>query len=158
MEQFDREKAKRVWQRVQGTSTPEPVPGHDLQELIVRESQDAAVYLHLSRRIPGRDGAALRQLYEQEQSHAAILRGICALTTGYRPGVSAPQPENGPVEVLLRRCYGREMQALSEYERRCEDPQYGAVFRKMAEQEQAHCRILLEILGRLEKKNPRTKK
>ena len=149
MEQFDREKAKRVWQRVQGTLTPDSVPGHDLQELIVRESQDAAVYLHLSRRIPGRDGAALRQLYEQEQSHAAILRGICALTTGYRPGVSAPQPENGPVEVLLRRCYGREMRCLAQYESRSADPEYGQIFARMAQQEREHCRQILELLGSL---------
>lgn len=152
MEQFDNEKAKRVWQRVQATAAPPPAPGIDLQDLVAKEKEDAAMYLHLSRHMPGRDGAVLRQMYEQEQSHASILKGICALSTGVRPGVSAPPMQTAPAEVLLRRCYGREMQSLAEYERRSGDPQYGAVFRKMAEQEQQHCRILLEILGRLEQK------
>ena len=155
MEQFDREKARRVWQRVQGTAAPPPPePGEDLRELVARETESAAVYLQLSRQFQGKDSAALRQMSEQEQSHAAILKGICALNTGTRPGISVPHPENGPAEVVLRRCYGREMQSLAEYERRSGDPQYGAVFRKIAEQEQAHCRTVLELLGRLEQKKP----
>lgn len=160
MEEFDQEKAKRVWQRVQGSAVPPQEPGYDLRELAAREAESAATYLQLSRRVSGRDSAALRQLYEQEQSHNAILKGICALTTGVRPGVSAPPPQTGPMEVLLRRCYGRQMQALAEYERRSDDPQYGGVFRKMAEQEQAHCRAVLELLGRLDpgKTGPRHKK
>lgn len=155
MEQFDNEKAKRVWQRVQSTSAPPPEPGLELQELIAREAEDAAIYLRLSRQIQGRDGALLRQMYEQELSHASILKGICALNTGRRPTAPTAPVQTAPAEVLLRRCYGREKQSLAEYERRSNDPQHGSVFRKMAEQEQNHCRILLEILGRLEQKKPR---
>lgn len=155
MEKFDNEKARRVWQRVQGTEGVPQDPGCNLQELVAREVEDGAMYLQLSRRFQGKDSILLRQMAEQEQSHAAILKGICALTTGNRPGTSSVPPQTGSVEVLLRRCYGREMQSLAEYERRAEDPQYGGVFRKMAEQEQSHCRILLELLGRLEHKSKR---
>ena len=150
MENFDNEKAKRVWQRVQATSpAPPPQPGYDLQDLVNRELEDAAVYLQLSRRTQGKDSLLLRQISDQERSHAAILKGICALCTGSRPGHIAHRPETGPVEILLRRCYGREMQSLAEYERRSNDPQYGAVFRKMAEQEQAHAagRLLAQKEG-----------
>lgn len=157
MEYFDNEKAKRVWQRVQSTAAPPQEPGYDLRDLVAREAEDAAIYLHLSRHMQGKDSAVFRQMYEQEQSHASILKGICALTTGTRPGTSSQPLQTAPAEVLLRRCYGREMQSLAEYEKRSGDPQYGAVFRKMAEQEQNHCRILLELLGRLEQKKPHRK-
>ena len=157
MDHCDNEKARRVWQRVQSTGTPPPDPGYDLRDLVAREAEDAAIYLHLSRHMQGKDSAVFRQMYEQEQSHASILKGICALTTGTRPGSLVPPMQTAPAEVLLRRCYGREMQSLAEYEKRSGDPQYGAVFRKMAEQEQNHCRILLELLGRLEQKKPHRK-
>lgn len=155
MEGFDNEKAKRVWQRVQGTASVPQDVGYDIRELVARETEAAATYLQLSRRLQGKDSTTVRHMGEEERSHAAILKGICAMNTGTRPEVSATVPQTGPVEVLLRRCYGGELQSVAEYERRSGDPQYGMIFRKMAEEEKSHCRHLLELLGRLEQKPKR---
>ncbi len=146
MEHIDSEKARRVWQRVQGVADPSE-QGMDLQELIARKLQDSAVYLQLSRRVRGRDGAALQRLHRQAQSQAAILKGMCAMNLGVHPRTGASPAVNQTVPVLLRRCYGREMQTLAEYRRREQDAQYGEIFRELAEQTRAHCRILLELLG-----------
>ena len=81
----------------------------------------------------------------------ACLKGIYTLTAGSAPKVATlPIPQES-VETTLRRCYGREMQCLAQYEQRATHPEYGKVFAKLAQQEQEHCRIILEILGSLKK-------
>lgn len=146
MEGFDQRRAAQIWQRVQGEST-QSRPEEGLLELIVRETEDAAIYLSMSRNVQGRAGALLRKLYEQEQTHAACLKGIYTLTTGKRANVAAPKLTPDSPENILRRCYGREMRCLARYEQRSTDPEYGQVFLRLAEQEREHCRIILELLG-----------
>ena len=160
MDTIDREKAARVWQRVRGENnampTPSPVPQADfaqmLTALIAEELVDATTYLHLSRHFQGQHSAALRRMYEQEQAHSACLKGIYTLITGNRPNVRAVQPELSDPETVLRRCYGREMRSLAEYEARSSDPHYGQVFARLAQQEQEHCSKILELLGSFKKK------
>lgn len=146
MDTYDPTKATRVWQRVQGArSQPD---GANLPNLIAEEWQDAATYLHLSKRMPLREGQLLRRLFEEEQAHAACLKGIYTLTTGQRAAPRATPPQQESVEQILRRCYGREMRCLAEYESRSSDPEYGPVFSRLAAQEREHCRIVLELIGR----------
>lgn len=149
MEMIDPQKAARVWQRVQCGNEPDP---ESLVPLAATEAGDAAAYLQLSRRFQGKEAAALRQLYEQELSHAACLRGMYQMLTGNRlplPAVQNPVGEN--TQAALRRCYGREMQSLAAYEARMNDPQYGQVFARLAQQERNHCHILLTLIGSLKK-------
>ena len=160
MDMIDREIAERVWQRVKGANTPTPstpnAPQPDIAQalaaLIAEEWVDAATYLHLSRQFQGRSSVTLRNMYEQEQSHTACLKGIYTLITGSPPNVRAVKPEMGEPVALLRRCYGREMRALAEYEARSHDPHYGQVFARLAQQEQEHCSKILELLGSLKSK------
>ena len=141
------ERFARVWQRVQSAPSSSPVQG--IPEWIVREREDAMLYLHLSRHFRGRDSALLHQMYEQEQTHWACLKGIYKLSNHTLPEVRVgPIPQESP-ELLLRRCYGREMRCLAAYEARSGHPEYGSVFAKMALQEQEHCRSILEILGKM---------
>ena len=148
MEGYDKEKAARVWQRVQGSVAEDPTRG--LQGMIAEEWADAAVYLSLSRRVQGNHAAILRKMGQEEQAHMACLKGIYTLQGTGRPEVPAPQPmEKAPVSVMLRRCYGREMRCLAQYESRTADPEYGQVFARMAQQEREHCRLILELLGSL---------
>ena len=146
MEIFDQKRAAQIWQRVQGTE-PQTRPEEGLLELIARETEDAAIYLSLSRSVQGRASALLRKLYEQEQTHAACLKGIYTLTTGKRANVALPKLLPDTPENILRRCYGREMRCLARYEQRTSDPEYGQVFQRLAEQERDHCRMILELLG-----------
>ena len=149
METMDQAAAARVWQRVRGETESRE---KGLLALIAQEWTDAATYLQLSRRLSGKDSAILRKMYEQEQSHTACLKGIYTLITGEHPTVRAMPVEQGDTESVLRRCYGREMQCLAQYEARTGDPEYGQVFSRLADQERDHCRLLLELLGRVKHK------
>ena len=148
MEQYDTAKAARVWQRVQNSQTP-PAENTGLSALIYDELQDAAVYRQLANRMGQREGSILRRLYDEEQAHAACLKGIHILITGSKVTPQIPQIPQESVEMTLRRCYGREMRCLAQYEARSDDPEYGPVFSRLAAQEREHCLAVLEILGRL---------
>lgn len=154
MQSYDPQKAARVWQRVQGQrETPKQDDRNDnLQELIMNEWLAAATYLKLARQMGQKDAAVLQRLGREEQTHAACLRGIHTMTTGEKAVTRAPQPETGPAEVTLRRCYAGEIRSLRAYEARADDPEYGHVFADLARQEREHCRAVLELIGRLEKK------
>ena len=151
METYDKAKAARVWQRVQTEAAANPAQG--LGGLIAEEWADAAVYLALSKRVQGNQSAVLRKMSQEEQAHMACLKGIYKLQNAGQPDVPAPSPtDKAPVSTLLRRCYGREMRCLAQYESRSADPEYGQVFARMAQQEREHCRQILEILGKLQEK------
>lgn len=150
MKNYDPKTAARVWDRVQNAA----VPAGDSQlilNLIAEEILDAATYLQLSKRLSTPQAAAIKQLAQQEQSHVSCLKGVYTMITGEKPKVLPVKVSDDPPDIVLRRCYGREMRALAQYEARQNDPQYGHVFRMLARQEQEHCRRLLEILGTLSK-------
>lgn len=154
MATYDPAKEKVVWQRVRGTQTESRVPPDrgNLQALIMGEWTDAAVYLQLSRKFQGQAAATLQRLFREERTHASCLKGIYTLITGEHPIVPTPPTPSEPVEITLRKCYAREIRCLSEYEARCDDPEYGPVFRRLAAQEQEHCRAILELIGSIQKK------
>ena len=150
METYDKAKAARVWQRVQGETVANPMQG--LQGLIAEEWADAAMYLALSRRVQGNHSMILTKMSQQEQSHMACLKGIFTLQGTGRPEIPAPQPiEKASITMLLRRCYGREMRCLAQYEARSSDPEYGPVFTRLAAKEREHCMAVLELIGRMRK-------
>ena len=151
MEKYDPEAAARVWQRVQGKD-PQNEDLNSLPAMIAGEWQDAATYLRLSRQFTGKEAGFLRKMFEEEQSHAACLKGIYTLLTGQRLAIHTPSVPQEPVSAALRRCYGREMQCLAQYERWAAHREYGPVFARMAQQEKAHCAAILEILGNLKEK------
>lgn len=150
METIDPAKAAKVWQRVRSQEDAQPRE-QGLPALMAQEWTDAATYLQLSRRFQGKESAILRKMYEQEQAHTACLKGIYTLLTGTHPSVRAVPLPHEETETLLRCCYGREMQCLASYEQRSNDPEFGQVFSRLAEQEREHCRMLLELLGSLKK-------
>ena len=154
MENYDPEVAARVWQRVQGKILQdEDLNG--LPAMIAGEWQDAATYLRLSRQFSGKEANILRKMFEEEQSHAACLKGIYTLLTGQQLETQTPTIRQEPLAATLRRCYGREMQCLAQYERWTEHREYGPVFSRLAQQERAHCTALLELLGNLKESNHR---
>ena len=150
MKQYDPKTAAKVWDRVQNAA----VPAGDAQSilnLIAEEMLDAASYARLAKRLPPPLAAIARQISQQEQSHISCLKGIYTLITGRKAIVPPPTVSDDPPDILLRRCYGREMRCLSQYEARQTDPQYGHIFRTLARQEQEHCHRILESLGTLAK-------
>lgn len=145
MEAYDPQLAARVWKRVTG-ETVETHP--DLQTLIEEALADAAAYLHLSRYFQNPYGQILRQMHRQEQSHAACLKGIYRMRTGKRCIPNLPKPPREKPALTLQRCYDRELRRATQYSAKAADARFGQSFSRMAQQEQEHCRILLELLGK----------
>ncbi len=157
MDRFDSEQVRKIWQRVQGNQTDihtsfRENSQFDLSGAITRELSCAAMYTLLAKKAPQTIRNQIRRLAAEEHRHAAALRGICAVTEGGCPRIRPNPAENVPVPVLLRRCYGQKIQAISDYEKRVSDPRHGSIFQKLLEQEQNQCRILLQLIGRMEKK------
>ena len=148
MDTIDNKKAAQVWQRVTGNNLPIRNSG-ELLELITEEWADAATYLQLSRQFQGKESGILRRMSEQEQAHTACLKGIYTLLNGSPPKVRTLGPLQEPPMQVLRRCYGREMRCLAQYEARSTDPEYGPVFDRMADRTREHCCTLLDLLGTL---------
>ena len=117
MEKFDSQKVARVWSRVQGQQLP-GLDAQQLPELIAQEMRAANRYLQLSRRFQGRDSVLLRQMAQQEQDHAACLKGLYTLLTGSQPKIPAVREVQMDTQQLLRSCYGEQMHRLARYEAR----------------------------------------
>ena len=148
MEKYDSEMAARVWQRVR--SEPEAVLlPPSAQALAAAEAEQASALLQLSRQLQGRQKALVRRLYEEKKAHADTLRGIHFLMTGKRPMLRTAPAESPTPEIALRKCYGASLRAVKDYENRSTEPEYGPVFASLAQQEKAHCTLLLELLGGL---------
>lgn len=150
MKNYDPKTAARVWDRVQNAAVP-IADAQLILNLIADEALDAATYLQLSKRLPVPQATVIRQMSQQEQAHISCLKGIYTMITGEKAKILPPKVADDPPDIVLRRCYGREMRVLAQYEARQNDPQYGHVFRTLARQEQEHCHRLLEILGILSK-------
>ena len=150
MKNYDPKAAAKVWDRVQNAAVP-PGDSQLILNLIADEILDARTYALLTKRLSPPQAAIIRQISQQEQAHAACLKGIYTMITGRNAIVPPPKVADDPADIVLRRCYGREMRALAQYESRQGDPQYGHLFRSLAQQEQEHCHRIWEILGAVSK-------
>ena len=148
MDKKDMELEQRVWKRIRGEEQPKQV---SVQTLMAAEQDEAAMYLMLSRQMQGREKALLRKIFEEDRCHAAMLRGMNEMMTGKRIAARTVPPIPQTPETALRKSYARKLQAISEYESRCNDPEYGAAFGKMLREEKEHCALILEILGSMQR-------
>lgn len=151
MNGYNKEMAKRVWQRVQSAQPQPPVVPQDhtdeLLQLIAEEWQTGACYRQLASHLSGQQAAVAKNLHSQKQSQVACLKGLYILLAGKAPNVPAQAPVSEPVNVLLRRCYGCQMRCLARYEAKIGDPEYGPVYSQLAEQNKNHCHSILTLLG-----------
>ena len=152
-EGINKEMAQRVWDRVQvssGEHKVQPLQQTDgLQSLIVEEWQQAQAYEQLSRKLTGGARTTIWELQREKKAQIACLKGICTMCTGQAPLIKAVQPPSAPAPQLLRQCYGRQLRCLARYEGAVGDPEYGHVYKGMAEQDRRHCREILKLLGEL---------
>ena len=148
MEAYDREKARRVWDRVNGSCTQEP-DLDALTALLCQEQTDAAVLTRLAKKVGGRGGDLLR-LARQCRQHAGYLQGICAMIGRDRPHPAIPVPAVATANIALRKCYVNFIYRIREYEKLSPDPDYGPVFRKMADTAHHQCAVLLDLIGKVD--------
>ena len=149
MQGYDPKKAARVWNRVRSTQ-----PEHqsiDIDPMITAAGVNAAIYLRLSRQELSSESAILKKLAEEKLAQASCLKGIRRLTAGRIAGIPLPQPAKEAPFQALRRCYHSEIHALRELELRTADRDFGPVYGELAQHQRHLCRILLELIGRLER-------
>ena len=150
MEAYDTEKAARVWQRVLN-NTPADTHRQSLQELLAKKQINAVAYSNLAHRLQGKASVTLRRLADEAHSHFACLQGICMIAEGHKLTVKTAPPAVLSAEALLRQCYGIERQCLTALEAHSSHPEYGPVYAHLAMQSAVHCRMILELLGNLQK-------
>lgn len=134
-----------VWQRVfAGQSSPPP---RELEQLVWECADLAARYGLLMERSSGKQRELLRQLREGEQANLAALLGILRLA---RRAMAPPTPLAGkrePPARVLEGCWHRTRRCLVEYAARAAEPEFGPVFRSLADREAEHCALLVRLLG-----------
>ena len=145
MDHYDQEIAARVWQRVRSGSVQETAP--ELLSAIGDELAEAALYQRLSRHFSRQQNALLRQIAQDDRSHATCLAGIYTMLTGTHPKPTLPPIPRTSPDIHLRQGYGRKLLAATRYEAKANDQEYGSVFSRLALQERTHCRLILELLG-----------
>ena len=148
MEKYDRQMADRVWQRVRSTGEQEPL---ELQGMIQEEMAAVVAYRQLARQLGGRDGEVLQRLAREAQNRVDCLRGIHKLATGENVAMKLPRPVQERPNLLLRKCYAGILKRIAAYEALSGHREYGPAFGSMSGQERENSRILLVLLGRMEK-------
>ena len=146
MEKIDPKAARQVWNRVQAA----PAPSQDAQilvQMLQSAAEDAGVYQLLARSASEKLRPELRKLYLQTMSHIACLKGVHILLTGTQPTLPETHPQKEPAQIALRRCYGRQTQRLSLYEKHLQDVQFAPVFENLVRQQREHCCKVLELMG-----------
>ena len=142
MERYDADQAARVWQRVQGNGEMNlsGLPGMAAAE------RSAAEHFRLLQRQNPQWG--LEDLVAECAANGAVLRGILRLM-GQKAEIAPPAPlPKELTESTLRRCYAEALQLRSNYEKYVDHPEYGFVFRELAQRKGKHCFRIAELLGK----------
>lgn len=140
MEQLDRERAQRIWQRVQGTREKEDMP---LAGWVYRSQQ----LRHGLTALQSQLGAQkMQNLLKRQKEHEHILRGLCLLHGENVPAVP-DRGEGSLSEALLRRCIGLSLALAREYRRWEDDGEYGDVLACLRRLLQAQCAELIGLYG-----------
>lgn len=145
MEQFDKTGEQQVWQRV--FARQEEVMENDLRGLLMGAMEQAAAYRYLAGVLTGKKAERAKRLYESQQAAVACLKGLVMLSG--RPGAmpKGAGPSKEPAGKLLEKCYHRSRRAMAEYLSRSAEPEFGQVFRALADREGVRCVLIAEVLG-----------
>lgn len=153
MEHIDREKAQRVWQRVQSRQPmPSAVHTPDLsmtpEGLVLEELTDAQLFAQLARQAKDPAAAQFRLLAQQAQARMGILRGICALSGLTAPAQIPKPPRQDNVPAALRRLMGRLLRRHKEYQKLCANDEFGPLYERLSAQTADSALLLAGIIGK----------
>lgn len=147
MEHIDREKAQRVWQRVQAHQSPTP---HTLdpnpEGLLLEEMTDSLLFHQLAQQV--KDSTALRTLSQQAAHRAGILRGICVLASLAPPGQIPKPSRQDNIPATLRRLMGRLLRRIEEYRRLCDHGEFGELYQGLANLARESALLLAQVIGK----------
>ena len=148
METFDKDKARRVWQRVQsreGMAAPDPV-SEGVPELLMQANTLAGLYMGLQRMNGGRAGEGTGSLSRSLRRTVDCLRGLCALE-GTVPGLPPVETGTGSISQRLRSCAHRERRLGEGLIRLGTEGEFAPVYARLARESWDRCRMVLEMLG-----------
>lgn len=146
---MEQNRENQVWQRVM--KQPEERPASDLQGLIRESAELAGIYRRIGEKLTGRDQQLARQLLDTELASLARLRGIGVMSGERAEVLKHWEPAGGVGSRQLVACYHRSLGRMAEYTARCLDPQYGEVYRSLADRMGQQCGRIAELLGRMQK-------
>ncbi len=145
MESLDRKSSAQVWERV--FQPPVPQPPEDLRPLMRTAMELAAVYQYLAGLLAGKQRERVQRLGEGERANLAALKGVAFLQGQGDEILKIWKPSKRPIRTLLEGAYRQTRRSMSEYLSRSAEPEYGHVFRELADREVRHCLWLAEVLG-----------
>ena len=147
MEQMDKFREQQVWQRVH---PPEKSSQRqNLRALALAAGENEAAYRRLAGVLPGALREQAQGLLRQSRMEIATLSGLHRLSTGAALGFK-PQPlPDGVPRELVQSSFYRSCRALTEYTARSAEPEFGPVFREMADAAQKRCAQLAQLMGQL---------
>ena len=141
------EEEHQVWQRV--LAQPGEPPRNDLRQLQQEIMELVGIYRQLlASAAPGhREG--LKALLEGEQANVACLKGLAVLSGESREVLKVWNPAKGSRQKLLETCYHKTRRCMIDCMALSPEPEYGVVFRQMADREALHCSRIAQLLGSL---------
>lgn len=149
MEYIDREKAQRVWQRVQ-SHQPTVTQPHGLslspEGLVLEEMTDSLLFAQLAQQV--KDGTALRTLSQQAAHRASILRGICVLSGLTAPGQIPKPSRQDNIPAALRRLMGRLLRRTEEYRKLCDHGEFGELYQGLVKLTRESALLLAQVIGK----------
>ncbi len=151
MENWDREKERRVWQRVQGQPPKEMPPlGRESWKAWILLAQENGVCLRsLSLQLIGKQWEPLRRLELENNRMVQSMRGLSALAGESIKLTPLASPKDVPRRAL-EKCFHRSRRLWEEFTRRSNDPEVGMVCQSLAQRAADHCATLAELVGKLE--------
>ena len=151
MESLDRNMEQRVWKRVTAREEPNmpALQRENLKGLILEAQENAAAYRGLALQLIGKPWESLRRLENESMRQVYSLRGISALKGEWVKLNPCPQQRDQPRRTL-EKCFRRHQRLWEEMDRRCSDPEFGMVFRKLRLQAEVQCAAAAELLGKLD--------
>lgn len=134
----------QVWQRVM-----QPISGGGsggLKGLLFTAREQVAACRFLAGTLQTEQA---RELLRREQANADCLRGLLILSgLGEEKGRSMTY-EKEPVRRALEKYFRRARKLVTEYTARYAEPEFGEVFRHLAQREGECCALAAELLGRV---------
>ena len=146
---LDREKERRVWERVRGNQTMPPLKGDSLGPLEALPRENGTALFKLSRQLGGKQGEQLRKLSQEQSRLAWAVRGI-GFIRGEEPARTPALAGKENPRRLLAACIGRCLEFARECSHRATDPDYGPVFAALSRQAGEQAAAMAEVLGEME--------
>lgn len=151
MEKLDKEMQQRVWQRVQKREQQDmpPLQKDNLKPFILDAQENLAAVRNLQLQLIGKQWEPLRGMERELIRLIHTLRGLCLLRGEKVVLKPAAQPKDVPRRTL-EKGFHRQWRLWEEMERRCPDPEFAPVFRKLAHQGEELCALWAELMGKLD--------